>query len=288
MKVKLFLGLVLFALLLPQKLQAQQADSSLYRIEMKDGNVYIGTIISENDEAILFRSRNIGDIELKKINIKHREKIDPSRLKNGEYWFENPHATRYLFGTNGLSLKKGEGYYQNAWIFFNNLNYGLSENVSVGAGFVPVFLFGVNSLPVWIMPKVSIPLRTENLHVAVGGLFGGVIGVDDGFGLGIAYGVVSYGNSDSNVTLGMGLGYAGGDWGKNPIFTLSGMHRIKNKLYLISENYFVFVDDESGGMLSLALRWAPQNFAVDFGLFRPTGVGGSFIGAPWLGVSIPF
>jgi len=40
------------------------------------------------------------------------------------------------------------------------------------------------------------------------------------------------------------------------------------------------------------LRWAPENFAVDFGLFRPyvvgESIGGGFIGVPWLGVTLPF
>jgi hypothetical protein len=267
---------------------AQDSDSSMVRIEMADGNIFFGKILSETDTVLILQTEAIGEIELKKNKIKRRDYIDPTRIKNGDYWFENPHSTRYLFATNGLGLKKGEGYYQNTWIFFNNLNFGITDNISLGGGIVPTFLFGVSATPIWVLPKVSIPLANNKLHAAVGGLFGGVIGGGvDSFGAGLAYGVLTYGNRDHNATVGIGFGYGGGEWGRIPIFTISGMTRVKKKLYLISENYFFTSDGGGLGMISAALRWSPENFAVDFGLIRPTEVGGEFIGAPWLGVSIP-
>lgn len=267
---------------------AQDANQEYVKVEMQNGSVYIGVVVSEDDTTLVLRTDDIGEIRIDKSKIKRRESIDPESIKNGEVWFENPHSTRYLFATNGLGLRKGEGYYQNTWIFFNNVNYGVTQNFSLGGGLIPTFLFGTSAVPIWIMPKASIPLVKGDLHAAVGGLFGGVVGGGESFGLGLAYGVLTYGNRDNNLSFGMGYGYADGTWADIPIFTLSGMYRIKRTLYVISENYFVVVDGESIGMLSAALRWSPENFAVDFGLIRPTDIGLSFIGGPWLGVSIPF
>lgn len=285
MKV-IFLSVMLF--LSFQFIAAQDVDQEYVKVEMQNGSVYIGVVVSEDDTTLVLRTEDIGEIRIDKSNIKHRNSIDPDKIENGEAWFENPNSTRYLFATNGLGLKKGEGYYQNTWIFFNNVNYGVTQNFSLGGGLIPTFLFGTTAVPIWVMPKASIPLVKDNLHAAVGGLFGGVVGDGESFGLGLAYGVLTYGNTDNNLTFGMGYGYADGTWADIPIFTLSGMYRIKEKLYLISENYFVVADGESVGMLSGALRWSPDNFAVDFGLIRPTDIGLDFIGVPWLGVSIPF
>lgn len=285
MKV-IFLSVMLF--LSFQFIAAQDVDQEHVKVEMQNGSVYIGVVVSEDDTTLVLRTEDIGEIRIDKSNIKHRNSIDPDKIENGEAWFENPNSTRYLFATNGLGLKKGEGYYQNTWIFFNNVNYGVTQNFSLGGGLIPTFLFGTTAVPIWVMPKASIPLVKDNLHAAVGGLFGGVVGDGESFGLGLAYGVLTYGNTDNNLTFGMGYGYADGTWADIPIFTLSGMYRIKEKLYLISENYFVVADGESVGMLSGALRWSPDNFAVDFGLIRPTDIGLDFIGVPWLGVSIPF
>lgn len=281
-------GMLIFTLIGPKSAFSQEADSTIYKVETRDGNIFFGVIISETDELLVIETKDIGNIELQKSKIKSLKPIDSKRIKNGAYWFENPQSTRYLFGTNAIGLKAGEGYYQNTWVFFNNVNYGITKNFSLGAGLVPLFLFGAGATPLWVMPKVSIPVMHTNLYASVGGLFGGAIGDGESLGVGMAYGVLSYGNRDSNLTFGMGFGYADGEWADIPIFTISGMHRIKQKLYLVSENYFVVVDGESLALMSAALRWAPENFAVDFGLIRPSDVGGEFIGAPWLGVSIPF
>jgi len=284
----IFFGFCLWGLNLSSPAYAQQPDSVLYRIEMKDGNIFFGHIVSENELVIVFQTEEVGEVKLQKNRIKSIRAIDDRRLKDGEYWFRNPHATRYLFGTNGIGLGKGEGYYQNTWVFFNNVNYGITKNFSLGGGIIPTFLFGTTAIPMWIIPKVSIPVVHDNLHLAVGGIFGGVLGEGESIGLGIAYGVVTYGNADDNLTFGMGYGYADGTWADTPIFTLNGMHRFKSELYLITENYVVMAEGDVLGAISIALRWSPENFAVDFGLVRPTDVEGEFIGAPWLGVTIPF
>ncbi|MCS4195563.1 hypothetical protein GGP46_000378 [Salinibacter ruber] len=38
----------------------------------------------------------------------------------------------------------------------------------------------------------------------------------------------------------------------------------------------------------MGVRWAPENFAVDFGLVRPLTAADGVIGLPWLGVTLPF
>jgi len=256
------------------------------RIITKDGNTFIGTLVSENDDELTLQTDQLGRITIKRSDIKTIEQVDPKHIKDGEYWHENPQSTRYLFSTNAFGLKKGEGYYQNTWIFFNNVNFGIRDHISLGGGLVPTFLFGSGSVPVWIMPKVSIPIANESLHIAAGGLFGGVIG-EDNAGVGLAYGTATVGNRDNNLSLGIGYGYADGNWADIPLININGMYRMNKNMFFISENYFVTAGGETLGVISAALRWAPVNFAVDFGLVRPTGIGGEFVGIPWLGVTIP-
>ena len=280
-------------MMLPIDVQAQAQDTTLYRVVTHDGNTYVGTIVSEDDQQIVLNTDELGQITIQRSKIKKMIEIDPARLKgDGEYWFENPHSTRYLFSTSAIGLKSGEGYYQNTWIFFNNVNYGFSDNFSLGAGLIPTFLFGGGATPVWLLPKVSIPLATDNLYVAAGGMFGGIVGDGESFGIGLAYGALTAGNSDKNITFAVGFGYGDGQWSDVPLFNLNGMLRLNRNMYLISENYMISVGGETAGFLSGALRWAPENFAVDFGLFRPYVLGESigldFIGIPWLGVAIPF
>lgn len=261
-------------------------DGDFYRIETRDGNVFIGQVISETDEQVVIVTESIGKITIDRVNIRSMAKIDESQIRGGVYWYDNPQATRYLFAPNAIGLRGGHGYYQNTWILFNNVNYGITNNISVGGGLVPMFLFGTSSTPFWITPKISIPVASDNIHLAAGALIGGITGEDSGMG-GIFYGTSTFGNTDRNVSLGLGYGFGGGDISSTPTLNVSGMLRATRSIYLISENYF-FPGTSFNGIASAGARWAPENFAVDFALVRPLEGLGFFIGVPWLSVTIPF
>lgn len=281
-----FLISILISLSFIAIVQAQENIGETVRITTSDGNVLMGVVEQENEDQIIVRVEGIGEVTVQKSNIKKMEIIDPERIQNGDYWFENPHGTRYFFAPNAIGLQKGTGYYQNAWIFFNNVNYGVSDNFSIGAGLIPGFLFGggLDSTPLWILPKLSIPVSGDNFHLGVGAMIGGIIGSGSGA---LFYGSGTVGSTDKNLTVGLGYGASGGDISSTPLVNISGMYRAKRTIYMLGELYFLPGIDGSGVTL-LGARWAPENFAVDFGLILPLEETGDFIGIPWLGVSIPF
>lgn len=263
---------------------AQKAET--YRIVTTEGSTFIGELISETDESVMLRTMAAGDITISRENIKEMTLIDETRMRDDKYWHENPQSTRYLFASNALGIKKGEGYYQNTWIMFNNVNYGITNNFSIGAGMIPTFLFGVSATPFWIMPKFSIPVASDMLHFSAGALIGGVLGEDGGSG-GLLYGTGTVGDTDKNLSLGLGYAYGGGKISSTPLVNISGMYRSGKSIYLITENYFA-PGTGANGLVSFGVRWAPENFAVDFALLRPLEELGSFVGIPWLGLTIPF
>ena len=297
MVILLILGFALFG----PPAHSEVADTSVVEIELQDGSSYIGTVVSETDERVVLSVDGVGEITFERRNIKTITEIDPGRMRNGTYWFDNPNATRYLFAPNAIGLRSETGYYQNTWIFFNNVNYGLTDHFSMGVGTVPVFLFGVRALPIWILPKVSYPVN-DSFSLATGAMFGGVIGDNVSMGVGLAYGMATYGNRDSNITGTIAYGYQGTRWSRRPFFNLSGMHRLSQTFYLTSENYIFPItesrfDPDTGSsveetnyefLFSAGVRWSPESFAVDFALVRPGGIGFDFVGFPWLGVTIPF
>lgn len=268
----------------PQVSTAQSGE--IYRIETRDGNVFTGELISESDEEVVLQTESLGKITIRRDNIKKMTRLNDRQMRNGDYWHENPQSTRYLFAPNALGIKKGQGYYQNTWILFNNVNYGITNNFSLGAGTVPLFLFGSPWTPFWIMPKLSIPVASDKLHFSAGALIGGIIGTDSGSG-GLLYGTGTVGGADKNLSVGLGYAYGGGEISSTPVVNISAMTRTGSSIYLVSENYLVPGTD-ANGMISFGVRWAPENFSVDFALLRPLEDLGTFIGIPWLGVTIPF
>ncbi len=266
-------------------LQAQD-QSVFYKVVTVQNQTFVGELISEDDDSITLRTESLSRLTIERANIKSLEKIDPDRIKDGVYWYENPQSTRYFFSPNAIGLRKGRGYYQNTWVLFNNVNYGVSNNFSIGGGLIPMFLFGTSSTPVWVLPKVSVPVVSEKFYVGGGAMIGGVLG-EDTEAVGILYGVGTVGNRDKNLSVSLGYGYAGSDVSNTPVVNISGLIRTGRKFYLLTENYFVPGVDESG-VISAGFRWAPESFALDFGLFRPIIDAGGLIGIPWLGVTIPF
>lgn len=262
------------------------ADSVYVEIETTRGNVYSGLIVNTNPKYIELETEPMVILRIPRLKVLDYEILDKDNFRGGDFYFENPHATRYFYGPNGYGLKKGTGYYQNLWVMFNQVSYGFSDYFSVGTGLIPLFLFAGTPSPVWITPKFSIPLKKDKFNLGAGALAATVIG-EDQLSFGIAYGTMTYGSRDRNGTLGAGWTYTTDGFGEYPTFSFSGMYRIGKKGYLLTENYLISTQDQTIGIISAGGRTVQKRLAVDYGLFIPLGVG-EFFALPWLSITLPF
>ncbi|EMR01164.1 hypothetical protein [Cesiribacter andamanensis] len=271
-----------------QAQQTPQDTTTLYRVQTLDGNEYVGAILEQNEEFILLRTRNLGEITIARKDIRSITPIRPTQVVSGEIWFENPQSTRYFWSPNGYGLKRGEGYYQNVWILFNQASIGITDNISMGVGTVPLFLFAGTSSPVWITPKVSVPVSGDKVALGAGALLGTVLG-EEGTGFGILYGIGTVGSRDKNASVGVGYAFAGGEMANSPVITLSGMLRVGKGGYLLTENYIIPAGEERFALLMLGGRSIIKKIGLDYGLLIPAFSGDQvFFGLPWLGLTVPF
>jgi len=277
----------LITLVVPARLTAQEKpDTTTWVVETLDGNSFIGSITDEDDTGILLFTEIYGQIRIPASQIRSKKVVEKSELVKGELWFSNPHSTRSFFGPNGYGLKAGEAYYQNTWVFFNQLSYGITDYFSMGGGVMPLFLIAGSPTPVWITPKISVPLIRDKLNLGAGALLSWVIGEDFGFGIG--YGALTLGSREKNLTLGAGWAYADGEWADSPTLMLSGMARVSKKTFLITENYLIGLSGSTFGILSAGGRSVQKRLAVDYGLVFPVGAElDTFIAIPWLGIAVP-
>lgn len=261
--------------------------TQLSAVETKDGNEYVGYVVGMDSEHIRLKTESLGVLQLRRQDIRQLRPIGQAQLVEGKYWFDNPSSTRYFFGPNGYGLRKGEGYYQNTWVLFNQVSYGFSNHFTLGVGIVPLFFFDGASTPVWITPKVSIPIKKDRVNLGLGGLFAYVLG-EDGGSFGVAYGQMTLGSRDRNINLGLGYGYAGDSWANTPTISVSGIYRTGKKFALLTENYVFDTGDENLVMCSFGGRFIGRRISVDAGLVLPIVVDEGFIAIPWLGLSVPF
>ena len=283
------ISILLFVIISP-KSYGQNADTVRYCIETIDGNIFIGSLHSSDSSQFII---NTGEYGIVKVNVNKIDKIyqlTSTKLGTKEYWHRNIQAARYFWAPNGYGLKKGEGYYQNYWVLFNQVSYGFTDYFSAGFGMMPLFIFAGAPTPIWITPKFSIPVVKDKFNVGVGGLFGAVIG-EGGTSFGLAYGTTTYGSRDLNVSLGLGWGYGGESWADAPLINISGIVRVGRKGgYIMTENYFIRFDGEDYiALISFGGRNLINSISIDYGLFLPiSNELDSFFAFPWLGITIPF
>ncbi len=277
----------LFALLFSFSVKSQTtSDSTLVNIETLDGNEFIGQIVQEDSLKVVLKTEKLGEISIFKADIKRYNIVEVLQIKEGKYWFPNPQSTRYFWSPNGYGLKKGEGYYQNIWVLWNQFAYGLTDNFSIGAGVIPIFLFGAPT-PIFATAKFSIPVVDKKFNIAAGAIAGTVAGEAE-TGFGILYGLATIGSPDANVTFGLGYGFAGGEMASSPAINVNGLFRVSKGSYIITENYFLSGGGESIVLFSIGGRSIIKKVALDYGLVIPFAGYGVEFAIPWLGFSVPF
>ena len=266
------------------------AELSLIKMKGDAGITYVGSIVDRNQRELTILTDAGTKITVSLSSVQDIRVIPKSQIHDGEYWYPNPNDSRYLFAPSAFNLKKGEGYYQNTYLFINTFNYGITDNFSMGVGFEFISTFaslGASDFdPIYFLtPKYSTQV-SENVRVGVGVLYGKVS--DDIGGFGVGYGLVTYGNPEHNATLGLGFGFFDGEFSGEPVITLSGMTRLSRRISLVTENWF-FPADVYRGIISYGIRFFGETMSVDLALVNNDEFSEVFpIGIPYVDFVVKF
>ena len=283
--MKQIVGIALLLMGFSCILHGQTVDTTRYRLEMRDGNVFTGKLLSRDSLGIVMQTDQLGRIVVRNDQLAI---LEPIVKTPGSMPFYNTQSARYFFSPNGYGLHPGEAYYQNVWVLYNQVSFGITNNVSLGVGVVPLFLFGADATPVWMTPKVSVPVVRDKFQVGAGGFIGTILG-ESNSGFGIVYGTGTVGSRSKNLTLGLGYGFADGSWADRPAISLSGMIQTGPRSFLLSENYYLSTGDESLVLMSLGGRSLIRRIGLDYGGILPISPEiDRFILIPWLGITFPF
>lgn len=180
-----------------------------------------------NDEDIAAEiTKSIAGI----LNTELVEAIKETGKKSSLSKFKNHHDSRYFFAPSAYNLRKGQLYYNTNYFLVHDLQYGVSDNFSIGMG------TSVAAIPFYVTPKLSIPL--SGMHsLAVGDLF--IVGTyGPSWNINLAYGAYTYGTDLNNMTIGIGAIHSSELVGTNPVLNFSTMLSLSKYTYFISENYF--------------------------------------------------
>lgn len=267
--------------------QNRSDSANSVKLETIDGNIFVGNIINEDSVSISIRTEYLGEIRIPRNYIRSSTKLRSIKKIGKDFWLPNPQSSRYFWAPNGYGLEKGTSYYQNIWILYNQYSYGLTNNFSIGAGTLPLFLFGGAASPFWIVPKFSVPLIDDKLNMGTGAFLGTVIG-EQASVYGLIYATSTCGSRDKNLSMGLAYGFADRDWMNRPIINLSFLVRSGPRGYLISENYYISTREENVLLVSLGGRSIIRNIGIDYSLWIPcSSLMDTYIVIPFLGITVP-
>lgn len=304
-----------------QSLHAQsnsgiQKDST-YVVKLTDETTFMGVLVSITDSTYSFQTKSAGQITVYKSKVTELVLAQNTSIHSGKYWFANPNATRYFFSPSALNLKGGEGYYQNNYIFLNSIYVGIADYVTIGGGFEFISLFATRSPgPLYFLTLKGGAPVAKNLHLGAGILFAGV---PSSFGsgnaaydhFGIGFGLVTYGNTDHNLTFGFGKGFENGKTAERPVFTICGMTRVSKKVSFVSENWLIPATKEESVpeynstynttyytsrrmntyplYFSYGFRFFGEKLSVDLGFINSAEISKAiFIGIPYVDFVVKF
>lgn len=293
---------LLFALVPP--VLAQEADTTaLVRIELADGSVFVGTIVSETADEVVLRTQGGAEVTIPVAQIRRRAPFE-GRVRAGRVVADDPNRTRLLFSPTARPLGRGQGYVAVYELVIPFVAVGITDAVSVSGG--TILLPEAFGRVLYVAPKVTV-VNQERLAVALGGIGLGVFVDGESGSAGIGYGLATYGGPERAVTFGAGVAFAEGEIASGAVLTVGGEAQVSGSIKLISENYVIPYRSEvyicpNGGhctadeetsyevLLSAGVRFFGERLAADFALWTSPGAIGEdiFPFIPWVGFAYNF
>ncbi|MBA7671555.1 hypothetical protein ES703_79714 [subsurface metagenome] len=245
-----------------------------------DGSTLIGRIVEIRETEIQFET-DLGKLTIPILKIIEIKEVPLSLIKEGKYWFPNPNATRLFFASTGRSLKKGNWYFADYYLFFPMFAYGITDNITIGGGVSLFPWLDIDENILYFTPKVGLISR-DNFSFSTGVL---IINLPSFFdeelqSVGILYGVGTLGSTDASFTAGLGFGFVDTDIADEPMVMLGGEVRTARNMSLVTENWMLPGVDQP--LISYGLRLFGERLSVDLAFITTIGEGMFFPGIPYI------
>lgn len=236
-------------------------------LSLVDGSSLQGRVLEVTPTAVRFESA-IGETSIPRSAIRGVRTVDAGRLRSGQVWPEDPSRTRLFFAPTGRTLRQGEGYFADAYVFFPSVQIGVTNSLTLGGGLSIIPGVAINEQIFYITPKLNV-LASPNLNVSVGALVAGAAVISSDSPFGAVYGVATFGGEDRNFTTGAGVLYSRAKADNSALLMLGGTERVSRSIALVSENY-LYTGNTSSALLSGGMRFIGEKLSVDLAAFLAT------------------
>ncbi|MEP1152369.1 MAG: hypothetical protein ABJH08_11630 [Balneola sp.] len=241
-------------------IKAQQENKEVV-VTLSDENTFSGTVVSIDDESAGVKTPD-GLFNFRYDRIINVKIVDPNNTTSR--WRENPAKNKLFITQTGKMLDAGSGYYQNTYIFFSNFSYGISNYLSVDAGFS-------------MIPGIDVLDQMFSIGAKAGTSFNNTISISGNIkyykifdideGVTSLFGSFTYSRSRLDLTAGTGIGFSSNST-SNALLILGGQFRLTERFALLSENIILPAGDtDTESLISFGGRVIGSKSAFDLGFF---------------------
>lgn len=264
--MRVFLSFIffLFPLIVPAQTSPSdiEVDSSkTVEIELTNSTTLTGSVLSVTETELELQQES-GRTFILLSRIRTIREIDNTRKKNR--WFPNPNYSRLFFSPTAQPLQKNSGYYQNIYVFFNNLAYAVSDNIAFTGGFSMLPGVGISEQLYFFTGKFG-------YEVSEGHFVGAGLGAASAntFEDALVIGYANYTHSfhRGSLTGGFTTFSVDEEIGTYALY-FGGDYRLIQRISFVTEN-FVFPEAGDELVLSYGLRFMGENMSFDLAFFRP-------------------
>lgn len=253
------------------------------KLVLRDGSQLIGVFKRAQGDTLIVETA--GGLQIALPDMQISQIIDlRGEVREGKFFRLDPNTSRLFFSPTGRSLKSGNGYFADYYIFFPTLAYGITDYFSLSGGIS--LLPGSTSQLIMLAPKFTFPLSPR---VGVGAGFMYLTLTKEDGSLKLFYAVTTIGDDRSAITLGAGVPIVA-DAEEGGFILLAGAERqISNSVKLISENWIISAE-ETAVLFSGGVRFFGERLAVDIALMtmKEAFEEGGFPFIPWVDFSVFF
>jgi len=274
-------------------------------IHLKDGSVLRARIIDQDETRL--KVVTVGGVAMEvppsSVDRIDREAVPTEfapRPSDSNY-------TRLLFSPTGRPLGKGEGYFSDHYVVFPSVAYGLTDNLSIGAGVSVIPGVPLGEQLLYVSPRFGKQF-SDTVAVSAGVLFAHAGDGGEDSNLGVGFAMATLGKPDKSLTIGGGVvrtveyEYTGyydrGRWIEEsrydtiytPLVVVGGTVRLSHRIALVSENWLILREDFklSEQPFALGVRFLGDRLSADVGLVFVGELLDEGLPAPWLSVSYHF
>lgn len=271
--------------------QAWAADDvdSVVTLHMNNGDILTGVVIAEDSESLTIRTLKDYEITVRKKNLL---RVISNEGVDRKYRFQriDRNYSRLMLAPTGRPLRRGDGYFSNAYVLFPGIALGVTDNITILAGISIIPGLDLDQQLLYFAPKIGHRFG-DNFSFSVGAAYA-TVGED--FTAGMIFAVGTVGPDHAAFTGGIGLGYAGeGDdvkFADNPVIMFGGNLRMSNSVALVSENWMATGEnfDLNEQPFGIAIRFFGERLSADFGFLLIGEVLEAGFPIPWLSMTYNF